>query len=56
MLKSIGLQLGFRTDPFLSIRNETEIGKVSGIRESNPPPRLGKPVHYRCANSACMYL
>ena len=25
---------------------------VSGIRESNPPPRLGKPVHYRCANSA----
>ena len=34
------------------IRNETEIGNVSGIRESNPPPRLGKPVHYRCANSA----
>ena len=28
---------------------------MSGIRESNPPPRLGKPVHYRCANSACMY-
>ena len=67
MLKSIGLQLGFRTDPkykairvgkklilsdFLYIRNETEIGNVSGIRESNPPPRLGKPVHYRCANSA----
>ena len=66
----IDLQLGFRTAPkykvirvgkklilsdFLSIRNETEIGKVSGIRESNPPPRLGKPVHYRCANSACMY-
>ena len=25
---------------------------MSGIRESNPPPRLGKPVHYRCANSA----
>ena len=25
---------------------------LSGIRESNPPPRLGKPVHYRCANSA----
>ena len=24
----------------------------SGIRESNPPPRLGKPMHYRCANSA----
>ncbi len=24
----------------------------SGIRESNPPPRLGKPVHYRCANPA----
>ena len=63
----IDLQLGFRTAPkykvirvgkklilsdFLSIRNETEIGKVSGIRESNPPPRLGKPVHYRCANSA----
>ena len=54
----IGLQLGFRTDPkykvirvgkklilsdFLSIRNETEIGNVSGIRESNPPPRLGNP-------------
>ena len=25
---------------------------LSGIRESNPPPRLGKPVHYRCANPA----
>ena len=25
---------------------------LSGIRESNPPPRLGKPVHYRCANLA----
>ncbi len=25
----------------------------SGIRESNPPPRLGKPMHYRCANAAC---
>ena len=25
---------------------------VSGIRESNPPPRLGKPMHYRCANAA----
>ena len=25
---------------------------VSGIRESNPPPRLGKPMHYRCANVA----
>ena len=24
----------------------------SGIRESNPPPRLGKPMHYRCANAA----
>ena len=28
------------------------LGNMSGIRESNPPPRLGKPVHYRCANSA----
>jgi hypothetical protein len=26
--------------------------KKSGIRESNPPFRLGKPAHYRCANSA----
>ena len=25
---------------------------MSGIRESNPPPRLGKPMHYRCANAA----
>ena len=25
---------------------------VSGVRESNPPPRLGKPMHYRCANTA----
>ena len=24
----------------------------SGVRESNPPPRLGKPMHYRCANTA----
>ena len=28
----------------------------SGIRESNPPPRLGKPVHYRCANPAFFYI
>lgn len=26
--------------------------ELSGIRESNPPLRLGKPVHYRYANSA----
>ena len=26
--------------------------KESRIRESNPPPRLGKPMHYRCANPA----
>ena len=25
---------------------------VSGIRESNPPFKLGKLAHYRCANSA----
>ena len=25
---------------------------MSGVRESNPPPRLGKPMHYRCANTA----
>ena len=25
---------------------------LSEIRESNPPHRLGKPVHYRCANLA----
>ena len=24
----------------------------SRIRESNPPPWLGKPMHYRCANPA----
>ena len=30
----------------------TSLFFMSGIRESNPPPRLGKPVHYRCANSA----
>ena len=26
--------------------------KKSGIRESNPPPQLGKLMHYRCANAA----
>lgn len=26
----------------------------SGIRESNPPPQLGKLMHYRCANAACI--
>ena len=26
--------------------------RESGVRESNPPPRLGKPMHYRCANTA----
>lgn len=25
---------------------------MSGIRESNPPPQLGKLMHYRCANAA----
>ena len=30
-----------------------KVGKfLSGIRESNPPPWLGKPMHYRCANPA----
>ena len=32
----------------------TFIFYLSGIRESNPPPRLGKPMHYRCANSAIL--
>ena len=26
----------------------------SRIRESNPPPRLGKPLYYRCTNPAWM--
>ena len=34
------------------IKKEIEIGRGSEIRESNPPHRLGKPVHYRCANLA----
>ena len=34
------------------IKKEIEIGRGSEIRESNPPHRLGKPVHYRCANPA----
>ena len=24
----------------------------SGVRESDPPPRLGKPMYYRCTNPA----
>ena len=31
---------------------DKRIPTKSGIRESNPPPRLGKPMHYRCANAA----
>ena len=31
---------------------DKRIATKSGIRESNPPPRLGKPMHYRCANAA----
>ena len=31
---------------------DKRIPTQSGIRESNPPPRLGKPMHYRCANAA----
>ena len=27
-------------------------GYKSGIRESDPPHKLGKLVHYRCANAA----
>ena len=34
--------------PYLAIDRHAK----SGIRESNPPPRLGKPMHYRCANAA----
>ena len=26
----------------------------SGVRESNPPQRLGKPLYYRCTNPAYM--
>ena len=26
--------------------------KISRIRESDPPPRLGKPMYYRCTNPA----
>ncbi len=25
---------------------------ISGVRESDPRTRLGKPVHYHCANTA----
>ena len=28
----------------------------SRVRESNPPPRLGKPMYYRCTNPANRYL
>ncbi len=28
------------------------VSHLSGIRESNPPFKLGKLAHYRCANSA----
>ena len=31
---------------------DKRIPTKSGIRESNPPPRLGKPMHSRCANAA----
>lgn len=37
------------------VRKKTAAGRgltVSGIRESDPPPWLGKPMHYRCANPA----
>ena len=30
--------------------------RKSGIRESNPPPKLGKLMHYRCANAAWFIL
>ena len=36
----------------VSCMGGTDFLHLSGIRESNPPPRLGKPMHYRCANSA----
>jgi hypothetical protein len=28
----------------------------SRVRESNPPPRLGKPMYYRCTNPAFLTL
>ncbi len=40
-----------RQVPYYNISTQRFIF-LSGIRESNPPPRLGKPVHYRCANPA----
>ena len=32
-----------------------QLKKQSGIRESNPPPKLGKLMHYRCANAAVIF-
>ena len=46
-----------RTNHYPSITNWFSVFCfMSGIRESNPPPRLGKPMHYRCANSAFLFL
>ena len=30
--------------------------KISRIRESDPPPRLGKPMYYRCTNPALIIM
>ena len=36
-------------------REKVRSRSLSGIRESDPPPWLGKPMHYRCANPALRY-
>ena len=57
------LEKGSNSTPFLEIALTRALIKkvrrsmrssyfLSGIRESDPPPWLGKPMHYRCANPA----
>lgn len=47
--KSPAFRLGF-------LNGAQSIPTWSGVRESNPPVRLGKPTHYRCTNPAGEYL
>ncbi len=45
------IHCGIRTPKRNAIRMEG-ISFWSRVRESNPPPRLGKPLYYRCTNPA----
>ena len=52
--RSGGRTTGSLRDSYINKKHHPKDGVFlwSRIRESNPPPRLGKPMYYRCTNPA----